>query len=220
LTDFSTTKAMVQRQCLSKVLAFIIPETTVTKPILMVTMILVATVGRAQHANDLPAIDPPVHNLSTNGMLRIRLNGAITDWLLGANVAAVGAMAKVQVFEMDRDFKNDMSKRMGHGFAKSVSYPAVNVLGNTVQINVGSHDTTTVYVEAPAWTTVVVTGPNDEVLYQTYLRKTLLVSRGVEVKGPTRRDFRMLLPLSDRTHEARVPPPVSRTARDILQTRH
>ena len=190
-----------------------------TKPILMVTMVLVATAVYAQQANDRPAIDPPVHNLSTNGTLRIRLNGPTTDWLLGANVAAAGAMAKVQVFEMDRDFKDAMSKRIGYGFAKSVSYPAVNVLGNTVQINVGSHDTTTVYVEAPVWTTVVVTGPNDEVLYQTYLRKTLLVSRGVEVKGPTGRDFRMVLPLSDRTHEARVPRPVPRTARDILQIR-
>jgi hypothetical protein len=201
------------------VLAFIIPETAVTKPILMVTMLLVATVGCAQQANDRPAIDPPVHKLSTNGTLRIKLNGAIADWLLGANVAAVGAMAKVQVFEMDRDFKDARSKRIGYGFVKSVSYPAVNVLGNTIQINVESHDTTTVYVEAPAWTTVIVTGPNDEVLYQTNLRKTLLVSRGVEVKGPTSRDFRMVLPLSDRTHEARVPPPVPRAARDILQTR-
>jgi hypothetical protein len=165
------------------------------------------------------AIAPPVHTVSTDGTLRIRLNGAITDWPLGANVATVGATAKVQVFELDRDFKDAMWKRIGYGFAKSVSYPAVNVLGNTVQINLGSHDTTTVYVEAPAWTTMVVTGPNDEVLYQTYLRKTLLVSRGVEVKGPTSRDFRMVLPLSDRTHEARVPPPVPRAARDILQTR-
>jgi hypothetical protein len=120
---------------------------------------------------------------------------------------------------MERDFKDAFRKSIGQGFAKSVSYPAVNVLGNTVQINVGSHDTTTVYVEAPAWTILVVTGPNDEVLYQTYLRKTMLVSRGVEVKTPTSGDFTMLLPWSDRIHEARVPPPVPRAARDILQIR-
>ena len=187
---------------------------------MVAVILLVSVMGHAQQAKQGPTSNPPINAVVTHGTLRIRLNSAPTDWLLAANVAPVGAMAKVQVFEMDRDFKNDMSKRMGHGFAKSVSYPAVNVLGNTVQINVGSHDTTTVYVEAHAWTTMIVTGPDDEVLYQTYLRKTLLVSRGVEVKGPTRRDFRMLLPLSDRTHEARVPPPVSRTARDILQTRH
>ena len=191
-----------------------------TKLILVMAMFLVAgAAGYAQQAERRPSIDPPVHNVSTNGTLRIRLNGAVTDWLLGANVAPTGAMANVQVFEMDRDFKDAGWKRIGYGFAKSVSYPAVNVLGNTVQINVGSHDTTTLYVEAPAWTTLVVTGPNDEVLYQTYLRKTLLVSRGVEVKGPTSGDFRMVLPLSDRTHEARVPPPVPRAARSILQTR-
>src|SRR5689334_14735263 len=142
-----------------------------SKPILMLEMILVAgAVGYAQQADQRLAIAPPVHTVSTDGTLRIRLNGAITDWLLGANVATVGATAKVQVFELDRDFKDAMWKRIGYGFAKSVSYPAVNVLGNTVQINLGSHDTTTVYVEAPAWTTMVVTGPNDEVLYQTYLR--------------------------------------------------
>ena len=190
-----------------------------TKQILMMVMVLVAgAAGYAQQADQRPAIDPPVHNVSTDGTLRIRLNGALTDWLLGANVAPVGAAAKVQVFEMDRDFKDAAWKRMGEGYAKSVSYPAINVLGNTVQINVGSHDTTTVYVEAPAWTTLVVTGPNDEVLYQTYLRKTLLVSRGVELKTPTGRDFGMVLPWSDRTHEARVPPPVPRAAGSILQT--
>src|SRR5215470_11217257 len=112
-----------------------------TKQILMMVMFLVAgAVGYAQQADQRPAIDPPVHNVSTDGTLRIRLNGALTDWLLGANVAPVGATAKVQVFEMDRDFKGATSKRIGEGFAKSVSYPAVNVLGNTVQINVRSHD--------------------------------------------------------------------------------
>jgi hypothetical protein len=191
-----------------------------TKGILIMVMILVAgAAGYAQQANQGPAVNPPVHNVSTNGTLRIRLNGAITDWLLGANVAPAGATAKVQVFEMDRDFKDAGWKRIGYGFAKSVSYPAVNVLGDTVQINLGSHDTTTVYVEAPTWTTLVVTGPKDEVLYQTYLRKTLLVSRGVELKTPTGRDFGLVLPWSDRTHEARVPPPVPRAAGSILQTR-
>jgi len=191
-----------------------------TKQILMMVMVLVAgAAGYAQQADQRPAIDPPVHNVSTDGTLRIRLNGALTDWLLGANVAPVGAAAKVQVFEMDRDFKDAAWKRMGEGYAKSVSYPAINVLGNTVQINVGSHDTTTVYVEAPAWTTVVVTGPKDEVLCQIYLRKTTLISRGVEVPVRPNGNFRMVLAWSDRTHEARVPPPVPRHARDILQTR-
>ena len=106
----------------------------------------------------------------------------------------------------------------GRGFAKSVSYPAVNVVAGTVQVNgIGSHDTTTVYLEAPAWTNIFVTGPNDEVLYQTYLRKTVLVSRGLEFEGATGENFRMVVPWSDRTHEARVrllPP----AARFILQT--
>jgi hypothetical protein len=185
-----------------------------TKRILMLT--LVAGAVYAQQAEQ--AINPPVHNVSTDGTLRIRFNGAVTDWLLGANVAPAGTAAKVQVFEMDRDFKDARRKIIGEGFAKSVSYPAVNVLGNTVQVNGASHDTTTVYVEAPAWTSIVVTGPNDEVLYQNYLRKTLLVSRGVELRGPTSGNFRMVLPWSDRTHEARVPPPLSRNARSILQT--
>jgi hypothetical protein len=190
------------------------------KRILLIVMILVAgAAGYAQRADQRPVIAPPVHNVSTEGTLRIRMNGALTDWLLGANVAPVGAMAKVQVFEMDRDFTDAGRKRIGEGFAKSVSYPAVNVLGNTVQFNVGAHDTTTVYVEAPAWTTIVVTGSNDEVLYQTYVRKTLLVSRGVEVKTPTSGGFRMVLPWSDRTHEARIPRPLPRAARSILQLR-
>src|SRR5262249_33184398 len=128
--------------------------------------VVAGVVGCAQQAKQRPPInppvdiDPPVHNVSTNGTLRIRLDGAVTDWLLGANVTPTAAVAKVQVFEIDRDFKDAGLKRIGEGFAKSVSYPAVNVLGNTVQINLGAHDTTTVYVEAPAWTTMVVTGAN------------------------------------------------------------
>jgi hypothetical protein len=108
---------------------------------------------------------------------------------------------------------------IGQGFAKAVSYPAVSVSANTVQINgIGAHDTTTVYVEAPPWTTIIVTGPNDEVLYQTPLRKTLLVSRGVEFNGPKISDFRIVLPLTEETHEARIrlQPP---RARSILQTK-
>ena len=189
-----------------------------TKQIVMIAMILVAgAVGYAQ--DQRPAIDPPVYSLSTNGALRIRLTAAVTDWLLGVNLAPAGAAAKVQVFEMDRDFKDAGRKRIGEGFAKSVSYPAVNVSGNTAQINVGSHDTTTLYVEAPAWTSIIVTGPNDEVLYQTYLRKAVLVSRGIEVEGRIIGDFKMMLPWSDRTHEARIPRPLPRAARSILQTR-
>jgi hypothetical protein len=65
-------------------------------------------------------------------------------------------------------------------------------------------DTGITSVEAPAWTTIVVTGPKDEVLYQTPLRKTLLVSRGVEFDGPTVRDFKLVVPPSERTHEARL----------------
>jgi hypothetical protein len=100
-----------------------------------------------------------------------------------------------------------------------VSYPAVDVMAGTVQINgIGSRDTTTVYVEAPAWTTLIVTGQNDEVLYQTPLTKTLLVSRGLELKAAASKDFAMILPWSDMTHEARLPIP-SRAARSILQAR-
>jgi hypothetical protein len=186
--------------------------------LIMVLILVAGAAGYAQQDSQRLAIDPPVHNVSTaDRTLRIRFDGAVTDWLLGANVAPTAAATKVQVFEMDRDFKDAGRKWLGQGFAKSVSYPAVNASGNTVQIHPGSHDTTTVYVEVPAWTTVVVTGPNDEVLYQTYLRKPLLVSRGVEVEGPTRRDFTMVLPWSDRTHEARVRLQ-SRAARSIMQT--
>jgi hypothetical protein len=189
-----------------------------TKQISIIAMILVAgAVGYAQ--GQLPAIDPPVYSLSTNGTLHIRLNGALTDWLLGVNLAPAGGAAKVQVFEMDRDFKDASQKRIGAGFAKSVSYPAINVSGNTLQVNLESHDTATVYVEAPPWTNVVVTGPNGEVLYQTYLRKAVLVSRGVEIEGRTSGDFKMMLPWSDRTHEARVPRPLPPSARSILQQR-
>jgi hypothetical protein len=73
------------------------------KQILMMAMLLVAGIGCAQQADHLPTIAPPVriappvHTVSTNGTLRIRLDGAITDWLLGANVAPLGAMTKVQV---------------------------------------------------------------------------------------------------------------------------
>jgi hypothetical protein len=152
-----------------------------------------------------PAIDPPVHTVQADGTLRIRLNGAVKDWLLGANVAPAGATANVQVFEIDRDYKNAASKDGGLGFAKAVSYPPVIVSSNTAQVNdVGSHDTTTVYVETPAWTTIVITGPKDEVLYQTPLRKTLLVSRGVESDRSNIRDVRSLLPSSEWTHEARL----------------
>jgi hypothetical protein len=193
---------------------------------MMITRILIAAMivvsgakGYAQQVEQTPAIKPPVHSVSTNGTLRIRLNDPVKDWLLGANVTPAGATATVQVFEIERDFKGAGAKRAGLGFAKSVSYPAVNVMAGTVQINgVGSRDTTTVYVEAPAWTILVVTGPNDEVLYQTPLTKTLLVSRGLELKGPPGKDFAMVLPWSDRTHEARfqIPP---RAARSILQAR-
>jgi hypothetical protein len=183
-------------------------------------MIVVAgATGYAQQVEQRPAINPPVHIVSTKGTLRIRLNGAVTDWLLGANVAPAGTPAKVQAFEVDRDFKDARSKRVGLGFAKSVSYPAVNVVASTVEVNgIGSHDTTAVYVETPAWTTIVVTGPNDEVLYQSPLTKTLLVSRGLEFKGPASGDFRMVVPWCDRTHAARLPLP-SRAARSILQRR-
>ena len=177
--------------------------------ILITAIILVAGVN----------IDPPVHSVSMNATLHIRLNGAVTDWLLGAIVAPSGATAKVQVFEIDRDFKDARSKMNGQGFAKSVSYPAVTVVAGTVQVNgIGSHDTTSVYLEAPAWTNMVVTGPNEEMLYQTFLRKPLLVSRGVEFEGAAGQNFRMVLPWSDRTHEARVRllPPATRF---ILQTR-
>jgi hypothetical protein len=185
----------------------------------MTALILIAgATAYAQQADRKPVIDPPVNTIQADGTLRIRLNGAVTDWLLGANVAPDGAPAKVQVFEMDRSYKDERMKMLGQGFAKAVSYPMVNVLGNTVQINTGSHDTTAVYLEAPAWTTIIVTGPNDEVLYQTPLRKTLLVSRGVEFDGPKLGDFRIVLSPSDRTHEARfrLPP---RATRYILQAK-
>jgi hypothetical protein len=211
------------------------PESTKMKTILMTPMMLVASVigfgqpvfqGPAinpfgQQASHSPAIDPPVHTVSTDGTLRIQLNGAAKDWLLGANVAPAGATGKVQVFEIDRDYKDESLKAGGQGFAKAVSYPPVSVLSNTAQVNgVGLHDTTAVYVEAPAWTTIVIVGPKDEVLYQTPLRKTLLVSRGVESGRPNIRDVRSLLPSSEWTHEARLrfwfAP--SRT-RSILQTK-
>jgi hypothetical protein len=190
------------------------------RQILIAAMIVISgMMGYAQQVEQTPAIKPPVHTVSTNGTLRIRLNGMVTDWLLGTTVAPAGATAKVQVFEIDRDFKDARAKTAGLGFAKSVSYPAVNVMADTVQINsIGSHDTTAVYVEAPAWTNLLVTGPNDEVLYQTPLTKALLVSRGVELKGPSIKDFAMLLPWCDRTHEARIPIP-PRGARSILQAR-
>jgi len=176
------------------------------KRIYVTAMMLVASVsGYGQRGLQNAAIDPPVHTVQAGGTLRIRLNGAVKDWLLGANVAPTGAAAKVQVFEIDRDYKNATLKDGGQGFAKAVSYPPVIVMSNTAQVNdVGSHDTTTVYVEAPVWTTIVIMGPKDEVLYQTPLRKTLLVSRGVEFDRPTTTDFKLVLPPSERTHEARL----------------
>jgi len=196
------------------------PESTVMKRIYVTAIMLVASVsGYGQRGWQNPAIDPPVYTVQADGTLRIRLNGAVKDWLLGANVAPAGATAKVQVFEIDRDYKVETLRTYGQGFARAVSYPPVSVLSNTAQVNdVGSHDTTTVYVEAPAWTTIVIIGPKDEVLYQTPLRKTLLVSRGVELRAPANGEFRMVLPPSERTHEARLrfqPGP----ARSILQTK-
>jgi hypothetical protein len=183
-----------------------------------VVILLVSAMGHAQQANQGPTSNPPINTVVTHGTLHVRLNAAPTDWLLAANVAPVGAMAKVQVFEMDRGYKDERMKMIGQGFAKAVSYPVVNVLGNKVEINLGVHDTTTVYVEAPPWTTIIVTGPKDEVLYQTPLRKTLLVSRGVEFNGPPPSDFRFVLELTVMTHEARIrlQPP---RARSILQAK-
>jgi hypothetical protein len=182
------------------------------------TMLLASVIAYAQRGSQIPAIDAPVHTVSSDGTLRIQLNGAVKDWLLGANVAPEGGPAKVQVFEIDRDYKDEQQKARGQGFAKSVSYPPVIVMSDTVQVNgLGSHDTTTVYVEAPAWTTIVVMGPKDEVLYQTPLRKTLLVSRGVEFNGPTVRGFKLVVPPSWMTHEARLRVS-SGPARSILQT--
>lgn len=170
-------------------------------------------------------IDPPVQSVSTSGTLHIQLNGPLSDWLLGANIAPTGATAKVQVFEVDRDFIDERSEMIGRGFVKSVSYPTVKVLAaDTVQVNgIGSHETTTLYVEVPVWTTVILTGPKNEVLYQKPLTKTLLVSRGLEFKGATSadmtgQDFRMVLLWSERTHEARLQLP-PRVTRSILQTR-
>jgi hypothetical protein len=179
-------------------------------------MVVGCVIGYGQQAAQSPKIEPPVHTVNTDGTLRIRLNAAAKDWLLGANVAPAGATAKVQVFEIDRDYKNAALKDRGQGFAKAVSYPPVSVQSNTAEIGgVGLHDTTTVYVEAPAWTTIVITGPKDEVLYQTPLRRTLLVSRGVEFDGPKIGGFGIVLPPSDKTHEARVRP---QPGRSILQT--
>lgn len=169
------------------------------------TMLVASVIGYGQRDSQSPAIDPPVHIVQADGTLRIRLNGAVKDWLLGANVASAGATAKVQVFEIDRDYKSAAAKDGGQGFAKAVSYPPVVVLSNTAQVNdVGSHDTTTVYVEAPAWTTMVISGSKDEVLYQTPLRKTVMVSRGVEFDRSNIRDVRSLLPSSEWTHNARL----------------
>ena len=75
------------------------------KRIYVTAMMLVASVsGYGQRGLQNPAIDPPVHTVQAGGTLRIRLNGAVKDWLLGANVAPTGAAAKVQVFEIDRDY--------------------------------------------------------------------------------------------------------------------
>jgi hypothetical protein len=184
-------------------------------------MLFASIIAYAQRGSQIPTITAPVHTISADGTLRIQLNGTVNDWLLGANVALEAGPAKVQVFEIDRDYKDERQKATGQGFAKSVSYPPVIVMSNTVQVNgLGSHDTTTVYVEAPAWTTIVVTGPKDEVLYQTPLRKTLLVSRGEEFnfRGPAVRGFTLVVPPSERTHEARLRAVQSGPARSILQT--
>src|SRR5215475_9767762 len=136
------------------------PESTVMKRIYVTAIMLVASVsGYGQRGWQNPAIDPPVYTVQADGTLRIRLNGAVKDWLLGANVAPAGATAKVQIFEIDRDYKNAASKDGGQGFAKAVSYPSVIVMSNTAQVNgVGSHDTTTVYGKAPGWTKSVIKG--------------------------------------------------------------
>jgi len=81
------------------------------------------------------AIDPPIHSVSMNGTLRIRFNRPVTDWLLGANLAPAVATVKVQVFEVDHDFTDARATMIGQGFAKSVSYPAVNVLTSLQVVN-------------------------------------------------------------------------------------
>jgi hypothetical protein len=88
-------------------------ETTMNRQILITaTIVISGAMGYAQQVEQSPAIKPPVHSVSTNGTLRIRLNGAVKDWLLGANIAPTGP-AKVQVFEIDRDFKDVGLKRAG-----------------------------------------------------------------------------------------------------------
>jgi hypothetical protein len=182
-------------------------------------MLVVSSIGFGQRGNQSPAIDPPIHTVQTDGTLRIRLNGVVSDWLLGAGVAQAGTTAKVRVFEIDRDYKTAALKALGQGFAKAVTYPSVSVSANTAEINgVGSHDTSTVYVEAPPWTTIIVTGAKNEVLYQAPLRKTLLVSRGVELNAPTIGSFGIVLSPSDKTHEARLPSRPG-ASRSILQTK-
>jgi len=69
-----------------------------------------------------------------------------------------------------------------------------------------------------SWTSIVIMGPKDEVLYQTPLRKTLLVSRGVEFDGSTVTDFKLVPPPSERTHEARLRLRIG-PARSILQAK-
>lgn len=189
----------------------------IKRAVMLAIVLRVSTIGLAQSVHQSPAINPPINTVSTDGTLRIRLNGAVTDWLLGANVAPAGPPAKVQVFEIDRDYRDERMKMFGQGFVKAVSYPMVNVSADTAQIeSTGTHDTTTIYVEAPAWTTIIVAGPKDEVLYQTPLRKTLLVSRGVEFDGPKLGDFGIVVPPTDKTHEARIRI-LPRPTRSILQ---